>query len=418
MTYDRRVRRRRPRHLESVRNGRNRLETPARRHGTPCRLRSHLRITRAAAPSAFFERRRWIYDEPWASLSRETPSLVHPMRIFLMHVGQPGNVDVDYTVTRRRSIQEVLQHLPSDAPERNYFQLDAELHAAFPDGTFNCWGVPQGAEPAFAKTEVGDLVLIVPGIDTDEGGIHQIAVVRAKCPVQCNEASRILWPHTPHDRPFPYLFFFNTQAGFRRWSKFLEDTGYAKNWNPRGWYRRIDSKRFAQRGGPVGYLEFLRENCGFEADRTRDSANRNGSTPQTIFPDEVRSAGLYEGAVRQVTVNAYERCPEARRRCIDHYGALCRVCGMDFRVVYGPPAAGFIHVHHLKPLSDIGELYVIDPVADLRPVCPNCHAVIHLGGAVRGIEDARSLVNPRVLSFWLWLAEQDVADREKASGSD
>ncbi|MGE9664878.1 HNH endonuclease, partial [Escherichia coli] len=36
-----------------------------------------------------------------------------------------------------------------------------------------------------------------------------------------------------------------------------------------------------------------------------------------------------------------------------------------------------IHVHHITPLSDIGERYKLDPVKDLRPVCPNCHAMIH-----------------------------------------
>lgn len=37
----------------------------------------------------------------------------------------------------------------------------------------------------------------------------------------------------------------------------------------------------------------------------------------------------------------------------------------------------FIHVHHLKPLSEIRKEYKVDPIRDLRPVCANCHAVIH-----------------------------------------
>jgi predicted HNH restriction endonuclease len=77
-------------------------------------------------------------------------------------------------------------------------------------------------------------------------------------------------------------------------------------------------------------------------------------------------------------VNAYERNQEARRRCIERYGARCVVCGLDFGEVYGEVAEGLIHVHHLKPISEVGEGYVVDPVEDLRPVCPNCHAVIHL----------------------------------------
>lgn len=101
---------------------------------------------------------------------------------------------------------------------------------------------------------------------------------------------------------------------------------------------------------------------------------------------------LVEGTTCQVLVNSYERNLEARRRCIEHYGLNCSVCGLNFGEEYGVLADGFIHVHHLKPLSEIGQAYEIDPVADLRPVCPNCHAVIHLGGQTRKIEDVRLLL--------------------------
>jgi HNH endonuclease len=76
------------------------------------------------------------------------------------------------------------------------------------------------------------------------------------------------------------------------------------------------------------------------------------------------------------------------------------VCDFNFATVYGPLAEGFIHVHHVKPLSEIGAEYEVDPVADLRPVCANCHAIIHLGGECRSIEEARQIVDPRVLAFW------------------
>lgn len=104
---------------------------------------------------------------------------------------------------------------------------------------------------------------------------------------------------------------------------------------------------------------------------------------------------LVEGGPRQVIETSYERNPEARRRCIAHYGTACSVCGMDFEEVYGPLAKGLIHVHHLNPLSEIGEEYEVDPIADMRPVCPNCHAVIHLGGALRRIEEVKALLDER-----------------------
>lgn len=111
------------------------------------------------------------------------------------------------------------------------------------------------------------------------------------------------------------------------------------------------------------------------------------------YPDEMQPVATYhEGAVRQVTVNAYERNPVARQRCVAHHGAHCCICGRDFGTVYGPVAEGFIHVHHLRTLAAIGETYEVDPIEDLRPVCPNCHAVIHLHGQVRSIEEVQRLL--------------------------
>lgn len=114
---------------------------------------------------------------------------------------------------------------------------------------------------------------------------------------------------------------------------------------------------------------------------------------QWVSPDEVVGPPpLVEGAVCRVTVNAYERNPEARQRCIDAHGTACCICGFSFGSVYGAVAQGYIHVHHLRPLSDIRAEYVVDPVEDLRPVCPNCHAVLHLGGECRSIDDVRRLL--------------------------
>lgn len=94
--------------------------------------------------------------------------------------------------------------------------------------------------------------------------------------------------------------------------------------------------------------------------------------------DDVSSVDtFYEGAVKTVTVNAYERNHVARQRCIEHHGDKCSVCGFHFELRYGPVGKGLIHVHHLRPLAEIGQAYKVDPVKDLRPVCPNCHAMLH-----------------------------------------
>ena len=110
-------------------------------------------------------------------------------------------------------------------------------------------------------------------------------------------------------------------------------------------------------------------------------------------PDEVAVQSKYvEGAVRSVVVNAYERNPVARARCIEAHGAVCAVCGFNFRLIYGAAAAGYIHVHHLRPLATLAQEYEVDPINDLRPVCPNCHAVIHLANPPYTLEQVRAML--------------------------
>lgn len=100
-----------------------------------------------------------------------------------------------------------------------------------------------------------------------------------------------------------------------------------------------------------------------------------GSKSITVTPQETKK--YVEGKKIQVTLSAYERNPQARKKCIQHYGVSCYTCGFDFERKYGSIGAGFIHVHHLFPLSEARVETETDPIADLRPVCPNCHAMLH-----------------------------------------
>lgn len=115
-----------------------------------------------------------------------------------------------------------------------------------------------------------------------------------------------------------------------------------------------------------------------------------------LFPDQI-PAGVkfHEGAAVEVLVNVYERDPRARRKCIEHFGASCSVCGFDFGAIFGEIGEGFIHVHHLRKLSDIGIEYEFNPIQDLRPVCPNCHAMLHRRDPPYTIDELRELLRPR-----------------------
>jgi len=111
------------------------------------------------------------------------------------------------------------------------------------------------------------------------------------------------------------------------------------------------------------------------------------------FPEEVEPEDdCFEGAIITVQAVRYERDAIARKKCIEHFGTRCSVCGMDFASIYGPIGDGFVHVHYLVPLSEIREKYSVDPIKDLRPVCPNCHAMLHKRFPPYSIEELRNIV--------------------------
>lgn len=117
------------------------------------------------------------------------------------------------------------------------------------------------------------------------------------------------------------------------------------------------------------------------------------SERQRLYPDELEPGQQYaEGAKKQIRVNAYERNPKARAACLKHHGYDCVVCDFNFESRYGVLGREFIHVHHVKPLALTDGEYKLDPVADLRPVCPNCHAMLHRGATVLSIEELRARV--------------------------
>ncbi|MBG6180514.1 HNH endonuclease [Arthrobacter sp. CAN_A1] len=86
---------------------------------------------------------------------------------------------------------------------------------------------------------------------------------------------------------------------------------------------------------------------------------------------------LPASALTRTLVNRYEQDPDARRLCVAHHGTGCTVCGFDFEATYGELGRGFIQLHHIVPGLQLTSDYVLDPVTDLVPLCPNCHAMAH-----------------------------------------
>ncbi len=65
---------------------------------------------------------------------------------------------------------------------------------------------------------------------------------------------------------------------------------------------------------------------------------------------------------------------------------------LSFGSRYGDIAEGFIHFHHLHSLSEVKEAHLVDPVKDLRTVCPNCHAVLHRREPPYSLEEVREML--------------------------
>lgn len=117
-----------------------------------------------------------------------------------------------------------------------------------------------------------------------------------------------------------------------------------------------------------------------------------------IHQPEEQSA-LLEGGAFSVQATVYERNPVARQKCIAHYGLNCVVCGFNFGATYGNTAKNHVHVHHLKPIASIGKEYTVDPISDLRPVCANCHSVIHLRQPPYSIEEVKNMLQGRIEAY-------------------
>ncbi|QDV25868.1 HNH endonuclease [Aureliella helgolandensis] len=96
-------------------------------------------------------------------------------------------------------------------------------------------------------------------------------------------------------------------------------------------------------------------------------------TPSPALNDVI----IVDGKIRTVLSSRYERSKILRTRCLEHFGYQCQGCRIKLADRYGSIAELLIHVHHIERLADTGPR-IIDPITDLIPLCPNCHAVVHL----------------------------------------
>ncbi len=129
----------------------------------------------------------------------------------------------------------------------------------------------------------------------------------------------------------------------------------------------------------INYYEKL-QNITMKKQRKLLEELTNLKSNNIVYPDEIskkEETKILEGSKKQVLVNVYERDSKARQKCLDKFGYICKICDFDFEKKYGSIGKEFIHVHHLIPLSELNKEYEVNPLEDLIPVCPNCHAMLH-----------------------------------------
>lgn len=113
--------------------------------------------------------------------------------------------------------------------------------------------------------------------------------------------------------------------------------------------------------------------------------------PTTAGRGEVVGGTLPPDAVSAVQVSRYERDPDARRVCLAFHGTSCAACGFSFESAYGGDAPEALAVHHVVPPEMLDSGYQLDPIADLIPLCPNCHAVAHSVNPPRTVSELRNM---------------------------
>lgn len=94
---------------------------------------------------------------------------------------------------------------------------------------------------------------------------------------------------------------------------------------------------------------------------------------------------ILEGEESFKNTKVYKRSSKLREKAIQFYTVddriKCQACCFDFEEFYGKYGKGFIEIHHQKPVfkfdSDDLERTIEDALANVIPVCSNCHRMIH-----------------------------------------
>lgn len=173
--------------------------------------------------------------------------------------------------------------------------------------------------------------------------------------------------------------------------RLVEDEGYTLKTFPMEY---SDARKDEHGIGPATIKGFTPQLSDRILKKIGDAWYASDASDDIQLAEEIQTPEKYsEGAKATISINAFERSAKARRACIQHHGLNCAACEFNFETAYGSLGEDFIHVHHIVLIGAVGSEYSVDPVNDLIPVCPNCHAMIHRVNPPLTIEQLRHILS-------------------------
>ena len=137
----------------------------------------------------------------------------------------------------------------------------------------------------------------------------------------------------------------------------------------------------------------IRKDIAEELEKVWFEFLQKNNLKQNYFLEYDNSIPTYvEGSAIEITQTRYERNPHARKECLNFHGFSCKICDFNFEKYYGNLGYKYIHVHHITPISLNKKESIIDPIKDLIPVCPNCHAMLHKTNPPLSVEELKEII--------------------------
>ena len=263
------------------------------------------------------------------------------MTVYFQHVGEAGGArDFSRTIgTPGMGLKlfrhdDVAPHL-LQLPQGELESLRRETEQYAPDG-FQVWGIPSGAKSVLRAFEIGDYLLLLEAAGPG-GSFAYAGRAIAKPSRECFELSQHLWG----EERFPLIVFLKGNLTSFRWIDFCENLGYRTNWNPAGQtyrvqYERLVASRYMDEDGLIravagGPIEL-------DSSTAPDEAPFQDAAELDFHDDEGRLV-LRQHLYRERSAKLVR---EFKRRLVDF---SCRVCGFDFKKVYGQIGRSFIEAH-------------------------------------------------------------------------